>query len=83
MKIVFLDAATMGKVSFAPIERLGSLICYDSSTPEEALERVIDCDVLIVNKVKVTPELIDAAANLKLICESATGVNNIDVDYAA
>ena len=83
MKIVFLDAATMGEVSFAPIERLGSLICYDSSTPEEALVRVSDCDVLIVNKVKVTPELIDAASNLKLICESATGVNNIDIDYAA
>jgi glycerate dehydrogenase len=83
MKIVFLDAATMGDVSFAPIEQFGSLICYDSSTPEEALERVSDCDVLIVNKVKVTPELIDAAANLKLICESATGVNNIDLAYAA
>ena len=75
MKIVFLDAATMGEVSFAPIECLGSLTCYDSSTPEEALERVSDCDVLIVNKVKVTPELIDAASNLKLICESATGVS--------
>ena len=83
MKIVFLDAATMGEVSFAPIERLGSLVCYPSSTPEEAIERVADCDVLIVNKVKVTPELIDAASNLKLICESATGVNNIDIDYAA
>ena len=83
MKIVFLDAATMGDVSFAPIEQFGSLVCYDSSTPEEALERVPDCDVLIVNKVKVTPELIDAAHDLKLICESATGVNNIDLDYAA
>lgn len=83
MKIVFLDAATMGDVSFAPIEQFGSLVCYDSSTPEEALERVSDCDVLIVNKVKVTPELIDAAHDLKLICESATGVNNIDLDYAA
>ena len=83
MKIVFLDAATMGEVSFAPIERLGSLVCYPSSTPEEAIERVADCDVLIINKVKVTPELIDAASNLKLICESATGVNNIDIDYAA
>lgn len=82
MKIVFLDAATMGDVSFAPLEQLGSLICYDRSTPEEALDRVSDCDVLIVNKVKVTPELIDAAKNLKLICESATGVNNIDVEYA-
>ena len=83
MKMVFLDAATMGDVSFAPLERLGSLLCYDSSTPEEALERVSDCDVLIVNKVRVTPELIDAAHDLKLICETATGVNNIDLEYAA
>lgn len=83
MKIVFLDAATMGDVSFEPISAKGELICYESSTPQEALERVGDCDVLIVNKVKVTPELIDAAKNLKLICESATGINNIDVEYAA
>lgn len=83
MKMVFLDAATMGDVSFAPLERLGTLLCYDSSTSEEALERVSDCDVLIVNKVRVTPELIDAAHDLKLICETATGVNNIDIEYAA
>ena len=83
MKIVFLDAATMGEISFEPVAVLGELVCYDSSTPQEALERVSDCDVMIVNKVKVTPELIDAATNLKLICESATGVNNIDVAYAA
>ena len=83
MKIVFLDAATMGDVSFEPISRLGEFVCYDRSTPEEALERVADCDVLIINKVLVTPELIDAASNLKLICESATGVNNIDIEYAA
>ena len=83
MKIIFLDAATMGDTSFEPIARLGELVCYESSTPEQALERVQDCEVLIVNKVKVTPQLIDAAKNLKLICESATGINNIDIDYAA
>lgn len=83
MKIIFLDAATMGDVSFAPIERLGELTLYETSTPQEALERVGECDVMIVNKVKVTPELIDAAPRLKLICESATGVNNIDLEYAA
>lgn len=83
MKIVFLDAATMGDISFEPIEKKGELICYPSSTPEEAIARVADCDVLIVNKIEVTPELIDAAGKLKLICESATGINNIDVDYAA
>lgn len=83
MKIVFLDAATMGDVSFEPISRYGSLVCYDNSTPEQALERVSDCDVLIINKILVTKELIDAAPSLRLICESATGVNNIDLDYAA
>lgn len=83
MKIVFLDALTMGDVSFAPIREHGELVCYDCSTPEEALERVADCDVLIINKVKVTKELIDAAPSLKLICEAATGINNIDVEYAA
>lgn len=83
LKIVFLDAETMGDVSFSPISRYGELVCYGRSTPEEAIERVSDCDVLIINKIKVTPELIDAAPSLKLICEAATGVNNIDLDYAA
>lgn len=83
MKIAFLDAATMGDVSFEPIASLGEFIAYGSSTPEEARERVKDLDVLIINKVLVDRQLIDSAPNLKLICISATGVNNIDVEYAA
>ena len=80
MKIVFLDAATVGDTSLAPIARLGELVCYDRSTPAEARERVGDCDVLIVNKVLVDSDLLDAAPALKLVCEAATGVNNIDVE---
>ncbi len=83
MKIVFLDAATMGDVSFEPFERLGEFVRYENSTQEEARERVKDVDVLMINKVWVGKELIDAAPNLKLICISATGMNNIDVEYAA
>ena len=83
MKIVFLDAATMGDVSFEPFERLGEFVPYASSTPEEARERVADADVVMINKVLVNKELIDAASSLKLVCVAATGVNNIDVDYAA
>lgn len=82
MKIAFLDAATMGDVSFEPFERLGEFICYASSTPEQARERVKDIDVLLINKVLVDRQLIDSAPNLKLICIAATGVNNIDVEYA-
>ena len=80
MKIVFLDAATVGDTSLAPIARLGELVCYDRSTPAEARERVGNCDVLIVNKVRVDSDMLDAAPALKLVCEAATGVNNIDVE---
>ena len=83
MKIVFLDAATMGDVSFEPFEQLGEFISYATSTSTEARERVKDADVVMINKVIVNKELIDAAPSLKLICVAATGVNNIDVDYAA
>lgn len=83
MKIVFLDAATMGDVSFEPFERLGEFVSYPTSTPEQARERVADADVVMINKVLVNKELIDAAPALKLVCVAATGVNNIDVDYAA
>jgi len=83
MKIAFLDAATMGNVSFEPFERLGDFVRYESSTPAQARERVRDIDVLLINKILVDKELIDSAPSLKLICIAATGVNNIDVEYAA
>lgn len=80
MKIVFLDAATVGDTSLWPIEELGELVTYPVSSPEEALKRVKDCDVLIVNKVMVTDKLLAKAKKLRLICEAATGVNNIDLE---
>lgn len=83
MKIVFLDALTMGDTPLDEIKALGELVCYPTSTKEEALGRVGDCDVIMTNKVVVDKDLLDAAPSLKLICEVATGVNNIDLDAAA
>jgi glycerate dehydrogenase len=80
MKIVFLDAATVGDTSLEPIAKLGELVCWPVSSPEEARDRVGDCDVLIVNKVKVDEALLAAASKLRLVCEAATGVNNIDLE---
>ena len=80
MKIVYLDAATMGDTPLDDISALGELVCYDNSTYEEALNRVSDCEVLIINKVKVDRELLSNAPALKLVCEAATGVNNIDLE---
>ena len=83
MKIVFLDALTIGAGSFAALEALGEFVGYGDSTPQEGLARVVDCDVLIVNKFKVTSELLDAAPRLRLVCESGTGMNNIDAAACA
>lgn len=83
MKIVYLDAATMGNAPLDDIAALGELICYPNSTREEALSRVCDCEVLIINKIIVDAELMARAPKLRLICEAATGVNNIDLAEAA
>lgn len=81
--MVYLDASTMGDTPLDEIAALGELVCYPTSTREEALQRVADCDVLMINKVVVDSKLMDVAPNLKLICEFATGTNNIDVADAA
>ena len=83
MKIVFLDALTLGDTSLDPIVALGELVCYPTSTPAEALARVGDCEVLIINKIRVDRPLLDAAPRLRLVCEAATGVNNIDLEACA
>lgn len=83
MKIVYLDASTLGDTQMDEIRALGEYVSYPMCTREEAMERVSDCEVLIVNKVRVDEELLAVAPKLKLICEAATGVNNIDLEAAA
>ena len=83
MKIVFLDAATLGETPLDEIAAQGELICYPFSSREESLERVGDCEVLIVNKVRVDEVLLSRAPRLRLICVAATGMNNIDLEAAA
>ena len=83
MKITVLDRKTMGEdVSLAPFERYGELTIYDVTPTELLAERVCDADIIILNKAKITAEVISAAKNLKLICEFATGYDNIDIAAA-
>ena len=80
MKIVFLDAISMGDVSLEEIAALGDFTSYPSSTAQEARERVKEADVALLNKVVVDQAFLDAAPRLKLVCEAGTGINNIDVE---
>lgn len=81
-KIVFLETATLGDdVNVAQFSDLGEVVTYDLTQKAEINERITDADVVIINKLPMCEETLKDAKNLKLICLTATGTNNIDFSY--
>lgn len=84
MKIVFLDASTLGDdIDYTQFEQMGEVVRYPFTSSEEAPDRVTDADVVVVNKVLINEQTISTAGKLKLVCVTATGTNNLDKDYLA
>ncbi len=83
MKIVLLDAKTLGDdLDITILESFGTLSVYQTTSPEETLERIQSADIIITNKVVITADMMEATPTLKLICIAATGMNNVDLDAA-
>lgn len=84
MKICILDGATLnpGDLSWSAIEQFGTLEIYERTAPNEIIERAKDADILIVNKVKLDSTTLGKLSKLKLICISATGYDNVNVQTA-
>lgn len=83
MKITVLDKSAMGTdLPLDKLECFGEVVVFDSTPPECVRERISDSDVIILNKVKITEEIINASSTLKLICVFATGFDNIDIRAA-
>ncbi|PKI12913.1 D-2-hydroxyacid dehydrogenase [Colwellia sp. 12G3] len=84
MRAVFLDKNTFSPViEFSAIEQqVSQLLCYEITSPAEIIERCIDADIIITNKVQLTAEILPALPKAKLICISATGYNNVDIEAA-
>ncbi len=83
MKIVMLDRKTVGdEIGLECFEEYGDLVAYPvTKTKKETIERLEGADIAVTNKVVIDREVMDAT-DLKLICVAATGMNNIDLDYA-
>lgn len=82
MKIVFLDAKTIGDdIDLDQFRALGEVVVYDYSSQEEIPGRVTDADVIVVNKCDMNEASLFTASQLKLICVTATGTNNLDKEY--
>ncbi len=82
MKIVLLDIDTLGKVDLSILEKFGKLEKYNATCKEDTLRCVKEADIVITNKVVINKEIMQKCDNLKLICIAATGMNNVDLDFA-
>jgi len=81
-EIVFLDQETIGKVdNLKLLSKLGSLEVFESTEAEQVVERCQGKEIVIVNKVQMTEEIMKQLPDLKLICVAATGINNVDLNY--
>lgn len=82
MTIAMLDTATLNDdLDLSIFDEFGTVRRYALTTSEELPSRADGCDVLILNKVKINPKTLPDTGNVKLICVTATGVDNIDLDY--
>lgn len=80
-QIVVLDGKTLGKVDYIKLNEFGQVIYYDTTAKQNVKSRIKEADIVLVNKVNLTETELKEAKNLKLICEMATGYNNIDIEY--
>lgn len=80
MKIVCLDADTLGNdVDLDSVfGKFGEFVSYNMTDETQTIQRLQNADIVLTNKVLITKDVI-AKTNLKLICVTATGVNNIDL----
>lgn len=82
MKIVLLDYGTLGpEIDLSPLHAAGELTAYEMTAQEQIPARICDADVVVTNKLKLNRQSLYGAQQLKLICVTATGYDNIDLSY--
>ena len=82
MNIVMLERASVGnEISVDKIERLGDFSVYDTTPVDLIADRIKDAEVIIANKSPLNEKTLENASRVRLICELATGYDNVDLDY--
>ena len=80
MKIVILDRDTLSPQTVLRAPSFAHEIqSWGRTAPEQVAERIADADIVVLNKVKLSGEMIAAAKNLRLVAIAATGTDNVDI----
>lgn len=86
MKIVILDgnALNPGDISYDCIREFGDVTLYPTTQTEaETIQRIADNEIVLVNKVPITENVLAACPSIRLICVQATGYNIVDCEACA
>lgn len=82
MKLAVLEKVSLGTdIDISFYDDFGETNYYENTTADKVAERVEDADIIIANKAPLNEATLSGAKNLKLICETATGYNNVDLDF--
>lgn len=83
MKTVFLDSKTLGRyIDLSPFDKFDDIEIFETTSKDEVVERIKDAEIVIVNKVELNETNLIFAPKVKLISLTATGTNNINLEYA-
>jgi nucleotidyltransferase/DNA polymerase involved in DNA repair len=81
-KLCILDAHTLGEdADLSIFHKFGHLSIYNATGPDQVVQRIKDQDIIITNKVLLNESNLQLAPEVKLICITATGTNNVDLEY--
>lgn len=83
--VVFLDAGTLpcGLSFGADLASRVAYSAHDMTTAAEVHQRIAQAEVVVVNKVRLTREVLAQAPRLQRICIAAAGMDNVDLQAAA
>lgn len=82
MKIVVLEKMSLGlDIDISFFEEFGEVTYYDNTSVNEIADRIAEADIVIANKAPLNESTLQGAKNVKIICETATGYNNVDLAY--
>ena len=85
MKIVILDSNALnpGDMSWDQIRTFGDVTTYPRTQgKDEIIARIADSEIVLLNKVPIDADILDACPSIKLICCLSTGYNVVDIHAA-
>lgn len=81
IKIIFLDSQSLGEdIDLTALNQFGRVTIYSKTKADQIVERIKDATIVLTNKCVLTKDILQQV-DVQLICITATGTNNVDLDY--